>query len=47
MLCWAIHRKTHSVTESGLESMRINVVESEEGGATEKPGGPLSQNARP
>lgn len=37
-----------SVTESSLESMRINVLaESEEGGAAEKPGGPLSQNARP
>lgn len=37
-----------SVTESSLGSMRINVLaESEEGGAAEKPGGPLSQNARP
>lgn len=37
-----------SVTESCLESMRINVLAgSEEGGAAEKPGGPLSQNARP
>lgn len=36
------------VSEFSLQSVRVNVVaDSEEGGASEQPGGPSSKSARP